>query len=213
MNNGCDVVAWRRGNDGNFSNFDTYEALLNPSLRSESNLLDKIWRWPGPERIRMHLWKMSQGAFLTNSKRMRRGMTQSNLCPLCNNGEENLLHVFRDCTAAAQVWNLISESKFRNDFMIGDFPNWLYLNLSVNETRFDLEWSLIFGVTVYNLWMERNEKVFRNTNPIGNVTARKIHHSCLTIKQSLSENKTLHKVNAKSSLNQDPRWVPLRITS
>lgn len=55
VDNGCDVVAWRRGNDGNFSNSDTYEALLNPGLRSESNLLDKIWRWPGPERIRMHL--------------------------------------------------------------------------------------------------------------------------------------------------------------
>lgn len=73
-------------------------------------------------------------------------MTQSDLCPLCNNGEENLLHVFRDCTAAAQVWNLISESKFPNDFMIGDFPNWQYLNLSV--MRLVLTWSGLLSLAL-----------------------------------------------------------------
>lgn len=39
-----------------------------------------------------------------NFWRMRLSLTNNNLCPACDNQEENLLHLFRDCDYASVQW-------------------------------------------------------------------------------------------------------------
>lgn len=104
---GLDSVAWRLSNDGDFSNSLAYEALMDPSLKATSGLFKTIWRWPGHERGRLLLWKIGQDAVATNSLRWQRGIAQSSACPVCTNAEETLLHLFRDCSRVAHVWQCV----------------------------------------------------------------------------------------------------------
>ncbi|KAK7260903.1 hypothetical protein RIF29_27202 [Crotalaria pallida] len=63
----------------------------------------KLWKWPGPQRIRTLLWKILNDALLTDENRRRRNLTADDECPLCNANEtETILHAFRDCHHAQQ---------------------------------------------------------------------------------------------------------------
>lgn len=42
---------------------------------------------------------------LTNTTRSRLGLTQSNMCPLGEEKEESLFHLFRDCHSFVIVWH------------------------------------------------------------------------------------------------------------
>ena len=41
---------------------------------------------------------------MTNMERKHRHLSENNICPLCKGGEETILHVLRDCPAAAGLW-------------------------------------------------------------------------------------------------------------
>lgn len=83
-----DTVAWTLTSDGMFSNVSAYESLLDPSLNANYNLYKIIWKWIGPERSRVHLWKCSQEASLTNEVSWHRGLANSSLCPICSSEDE-----------------------------------------------------------------------------------------------------------------------------
>ncbi|KAK7273124.1 hypothetical protein RIF29_14170 [Crotalaria pallida] len=63
----------------------------------------KLWKWQGPQRIGILLWKMLNDALLTNENRRRRHLTVDDGCPLCNGNEtKSILYTFRDCQHAQQ---------------------------------------------------------------------------------------------------------------
>lgn len=53
---------------------------------------------------------MAHDALVTNVFRLRRGLTDSGICPLCNHEEESLVHMGRDCSRVAQVWARLAEN-------------------------------------------------------------------------------------------------------
>lgn len=155
---GADMIAWKGGSDDEFSNGATFEALLNPDLNEESNLLKLVWSWRGAERIHYHLWKMSQKAFLTNFDRWRKGLDPNGLCPICASSEETIMHLFRDCQFVMHVWDRVTVGSCTTGFLVDDLLSWMHLNLSSKESRHDVSWQLIFGVSTHVLWSIQNEK-------------------------------------------------------
>lgn len=98
-----DRVAWRLSPDGQFSNATAYEYLLEANFRCPETVFRKIWKWPGPEKFRILLWKVSLEALVTNSWRKRRDLDDTSLCPICGLEEETIIHLVRDCSIIHHV--------------------------------------------------------------------------------------------------------------
>lgn len=69
----------------------------------------------------------------------------------------------RDCTFAREVWKHLVPSTHFDQFVQGNFYDWLKDNLWKRDRFGYQQWGIIFGVGVWLIWKDRNEVVFRNS--------------------------------------------------
>lgn len=112
-----DAMSWKGSSDGSFSVSSAYK-FAAASTSCVDSVFEVIWRWKGPERIRLHLWKVAKDAFLTNDLRYKRGISMDGMCTLCNTANEDTLHVMRDYPIAHSVWNCVSRGNVAQNFYI-----------------------------------------------------------------------------------------------
>lgn len=172
---GEDRAAWKCTADGSFTNASAYETLLDPSLKDDDMPYKWIWSWKGPERVRIHLWKLAHKALITNVWREKRHLVDSNYCPVCGTEEESVMHVVRDCARMVQVWLIISDGHLpHNTFFTENLEQWLLSNLKSVAHRKSLNWPLIFGTTVHLAWQTRNELIFHQKSLSADQLVRRI---------------------------------------
>lgn len=88
---------WGATPDGSFTSKSAYITQMSTQPTNSGTNFNIIWKWKGNERVHTFLWKLGHESILTNVERHLRKMTDSKACPLCNDGDETLLHRFRDC--------------------------------------------------------------------------------------------------------------------
>lgn len=152
-----DGIVWACTTEGTFSVATAYTYITNTPSDFHAGLAKAIWRWKGPERVRLFLWHVARDSLLTNEKRERRGLSDNLLCPICNQRVESLLHVLRYCNQARVVWQQLSPRRMSALFFSSDHVQWLLANLDQSRQQ---DWSITFGVTVYHLWLRRNDFIF-----------------------------------------------------
>lgn len=101
MIRGEDQLCWKGNANGQFSVASAYESITEP-------LLVEIWKWRGPERIKILLWKFASNALLTNERRVNRRIASDPSCPRCGQNVENDDHVFRWNGNSKAIWYLDS---------------------------------------------------------------------------------------------------------
>lgn len=79
-------------------------------------IFKKVWKWSGPARMRAIIWKIAHGKLLTNEERMKRGMSDHNICPRCNSQPESLTHLLRDCDEVQEFWKRHIKQDFLSKF-------------------------------------------------------------------------------------------------
>lgn len=183
---GSDTMAWSLTGDGEFSNSSAYESLLDRTLKSNSNIFKLIWNWKRPERIQMHLWKCALEAMLTNDVRWRRGLASDNRCPLCDHGEETMMHMLRDCIHYTNAWTTIACGNLSSQFFDQDIRTWMIADLSDVGVRGGWQWNIIFGVALNCFWLARNEKVFHGQQPDARSLVMRIRNQVEVIHVSLN---------------------------
>lgn len=94
------------------------------------SLFPCIWKWRGPERIRLLLWKAMHRKLMTNLERMRRHLSSYSTCPLCDQQSESLLHCFRDCQQAATLWMELLRRNNYEFFSNTSLFSWLANNIT-----------------------------------------------------------------------------------
>lgn len=204
---GDDCITRSGSRDGYFSNKFAYISLLDPAMTLHHSLSKQIWRWNGPERHKMHLWNMSQGALVTNEWLQRRGLTDDDSCPICSNGEESLTHLFRDYHKAKEVWHAVANNLLPLQFFTGTFLDWIELNLHFDATYNGFNWAFLFGVVVQCIWWRRNEKVFRQTTIETGQMVRKILAHASVIQQSFNDSQLTLISGASSHTSRDTHWI------
>ncbi|KAL4286488.1 hypothetical protein AHAS_Ahas19G0091200 [Arachis hypogaea] len=140
-----DQIAWTLTSDGSFKLQSAYQDIQDTTSQP-NNIFSLVWKWKGPERIRMFLWLVAHDAILTNAARKRRHMTSDNRCPRCSSNEESTLHVLHDCFFAKSIWCNLLPSGQPPSFFGFDLSNWLLSNIS-KETK----WSNLFGYATSHL--------------------------------------------------------------
>lgn len=84
-----------------------------------------VWKWSGPERVKTFLWLCFKEKLLTNVERERRHMAAGRICRWCNNGDEDVLHILRDCLSAQEAWGSLLRCDIKPEFMEGNLQQWL----------------------------------------------------------------------------------------
>ncbi|MBA0880011.1 hypothetical protein Goshw_024270 [Gossypium schwendimanii] len=79
-------------------------------------------------------------------------------CPICGHGFEDIVHVFRDCLTAKEVWLHVIPSEQHQRFFSDTLQNWLSANLFCHLRLQDggnVTWSAVEVVKVFFSWVQQ----------------------------------------------------------
>lgn len=158
-----DQICWREESSGSFSVRSAYSIMRHDTNAPEAAKWNAIWRLKITNRIKVFLWLTRHKKLMTNSMRMRRGMTTSDGCWLCHNAREDIDHVLRRCTAADEVWRMMLP-KWHSETRNLSFQDWLDRGLTTKGNGFSPQNdNTLFAVSLWWIWRWRNEAVFSNS--------------------------------------------------
>ncbi|KAL4326271.1 hypothetical protein GQ457_11G005490 [Hibiscus cannabinus] len=173
---GSDSIGWRWDSKRIFTSKSAYSLLVqhpggSPNIiwkciwslqvqhpGGSHNIIWKcIWSLQVPQRIRVFLWLSNRERLLTNEERFRRHLALDARCCICNNADESVLHILRDCTKARETWSKIIPSSRLDNFFDYSLQHWLEANLC-SKTEFggnDSMWDICFATICWQLWKRR----------------------------------------------------------
>eukprot|EP00253_Pinus_taeda_P017843 PITA_17843 len=158
-----DILRWGYLPKGTYSTSEAY-SLIEESNTRQDPLWDRIWSFKTWPKISHFLWLVGHKKILTWDKLRRRNFHGPSICHNCNNNEETIQHLLDTCPIANQLWNQVSfrcqrRCKDHEDIIdtIRHWPKGPYDCDILNHL-----WNHIPGIIVWNLWKERNRRIFKN---------------------------------------------------
>ncbi|OMP00911.1 reverse transcriptase [Corchorus capsularis] len=147
---------WKYTANGVFNTQSAYLASIDEEVDDAHSGWKWFWRLPALARWLHFLWLVRRGRLLTNSLRASWGLGDA-LCRLCGVTEKSIMHTLRDCTHAYKVWVALGKMPDNESFF-----EWVDANLLFTELHGDVEWRVIFIVTLWRLWTRRCDFVMKN---------------------------------------------------
>lgn len=161
---GNDYIRWLPTGNGEFSVKSAYNMIVKSSPTNRN--YKAIWKLKVPEKVRLFVWRLSHDRLLTR-ERCSCWFGSSDRCHLCPNQVESTLHVLRDCSAAASLWNKFLHPRHFNVFYNHDFSSWLSDNLSNKFSPvLNFNWNQIWATITWSLWRWRNDSLFNSSSNI-----------------------------------------------
>ncbi|KAK4282627.1 hypothetical protein QN277_013982 [Acacia crassicarpa] len=145
------------------SNSVTVRAIykcLSPHVTTDEvsqKMWKQLWRWKGPQKVKIFAWMMVHQRLLTMS-RIARWSGGDGLCPCCKREPESLLHALRDCITAKGIWENLVSTNFNWSFFDQDTKSWMVHNFGVAvNCNVSERWLTIFLITCWKIWNWRNK--------------------------------------------------------
>uniref|UniRef100_A0A2N9G1B6 Reverse transcriptase domain-containing protein n=1 Tax=Fagus sylvatica TaxID=28930 RepID=A0A2N9G1B6_FAGSY len=96
---------WCLSQDGLFTCKSAYQVALNAETPYQSITCWKwIWKLNTIPRVISFLWLACHNRLLTKALLTQHHILQDNLCPLCKEAPETILHILRDCSKVQPIW-------------------------------------------------------------------------------------------------------------
>jgi hypothetical protein len=159
-----DDISWKLTGNGQYSAASAYKlqflGLVESSLNS---LVWKVWATP---KAKNHAWLALQKRLWTADRLRRRGWENCGLCQLCKQTEENHDHLFVHCRYTVRIWELLKGWLGLQGFCprlwsgLGIHEWWSSMVEGSGPHRKGLASLLL--LTVWEIWKERNARVFRH---------------------------------------------------
>ncbi|KAF7800797.1 putative ribonuclease H protein [Senna tora] len=214
---GKDSFAWIFSKDGQFSTKSAYMDVVFSGNSNTGFIWKKIWKCPAIQRAQSFLWILSHDCIMTESQRLKRKLSNSDMCRRCNLSRESSLHAIRDCPLVKPLWYKIVDKKYWSNFFSLELRDWVVFNLSrVTSDRLNLPWSSTFGTTCWYIWKQRNDWVFNNKKASATVLTHAIDLHLQEITKALALRKD-PKVNQKETCelitwkNPEKNWIKINV--
>lgn len=121
--------------------------------------------------MKLFIWKVNNNGLLVNFERRRRGLTDHGGCPICDEGEETLDHLFRRCSRAIECWRISNAPRDFTAYSHAPLEKWIENSCADNKKKQEEKsWQTSFPYILWNLWKARNKSVFDGIH----MTAREI---------------------------------------
>ncbi|XP_016177702.1 uncharacterized protein LOC107619990 [Arachis ipaensis] len=124
-----------------------------------------IWKGLVPTRVELFGWFVLVGRVNTKERLSRLGILQQhdNICVLCKKDIECVHHLFMFCEFTWQVWCVWLRC-FHRDWAVprsikGLFESW---NGTTSRKEEQKRWLAGFFAVIWNVWLERNNRIFNN---------------------------------------------------
>jgi hypothetical protein len=171
-----DTISWRLTSNGQYSVKSVYDLQFFGS--TTSNLYKSVWKvWATP-KAKFFAWLLTQNRIWTANRLQKRGWPNCGLCPLCKQETESVCHLFIHCRYVVRLWNLIRVWLGIPGIMPGQWVGlsinnwWNQMTSGATPNRRAIA-SLSLLVT-WEIWAERNARVFHNKHAPPSVMLDKI---------------------------------------
>nr|XP_025670460.1 uncharacterized protein LOC112770292 [Arachis hypogaea] len=164
-----DSVVWKFDNTCVFSTQSFLQVIQTETLSDEItsySFTSALWKGLVPPRIEMFGWFVLVGQINTKDILTRLGVDihSDNICVLCHKGVETVEHLFFRCEVTWQVWCYWLRS-FGRDWVIPGtmkelFGSWIGMH---GRRQGQKLWMMAFFAVIWNIWLERNVRIFKNT--------------------------------------------------
>ncbi|KAK7828264.1 putative ribonuclease h protein [Quercus suber] len=126
-----------------------------------------VWKANAIPKIKCFIWQCCHESILVRAVLAKRGILDFDTCPLCNNYPETIDHLLRSCTLAKSFWESISPPMQANYFYGMNFMDWLRLNVCSVACygSLGIDWSIVFSIGLWCLWIRRNRVVSQKAKP------------------------------------------------
>lgn len=183
---GRDILRWGKETKGAFTIREAYKVKIQQEQgAAEEQKWRKIWRnkwWP---KIKMFVWLVGKKRILTWDRIQKRGFSGPSRCSLCQLDKEDQEHLLNGCSAAQFQWektrNLFSTTDRNPQDIIQTLCDWGEGKFKSRIVR--RAWNLTAGFNVWNLWKERNSRIFKgkasDLEEVWKRTLRQIRESIL----------------------------------
>lgn len=168
-----DEISWNLTENGTYSSKSAYKAQFYGSIAAPIG--SSVWKIWAPPKIKFFSWLFVQDRIWTSDRLERRHWDNCGNCPLCNRVLESVEHLFVHCRFSIRIWALIKD--------------WLGLHLLFPNTWTTLPlidwWNLmtkhkgmasITLLVTWEIWNERNARVFKNKHAPPTVIFDKIRN-------------------------------------
>ncbi|GAB4840998.1 hypothetical protein Ancab_039666 [Ancistrocladus abbreviatus] len=159
-----DGWTWDLSKDGCFTVQAAYRFLNDGFHFPNLVMLTLIWKAKIPVKVQVFIWRAANDAIQTRHQLFNRGVLSRDnvlLCERCGLQVEDIDHVLLRCTYAYDVWRQVC-GWWGVQTVCG--PLWVNLFLPcqsrVRRKRRQI-WVIIFGATIWALWLSRNALIFR----------------------------------------------------
>ena len=123
-----------------------------------------VWKARVPPRVKFFAWLALQDRCWTAERRRRHGLQDSDSCALCDQAVESMDHLLTKCSFSREVW-------FRCFDVLGwthrlpspdlSFIGWWLQARKGFDKRSKRGFDSVVLLTVWMIWKERNNRVFR----------------------------------------------------
>jgi hypothetical protein len=155
---------WKLANDGIYSTKTAYMAQF--SGLSRSSLQVSVWKAWAPPKCKFFAWLVNQNRIWTADRLQRRGWPNCDRCPLCKQVQESAAHLLFQCRFSIRIWNEVFAwlgmhipTALWHRF--GTVKAWWDELLTSNAHPVKALSSALLLVG-WEIWKERNARVFRN---------------------------------------------------
>lgn len=133
------------------------------------------------------LWMAIRGRLKTTDRISRWFNVTSILCPLCKSADETHSHLFFSCQFSKCIWDNLKPLCKLDDLSC----IWAEIVSGISsKTTNNSIWSviqrLVFGAAVYNIWQERNGRIFnndfRNEESVFKVIVDTVRHKLMVLR-------------------------------
>lgn len=159
-----DKVVWNLTANGVYSCTSAYEAQFFTRIHKPE--LSRVWRGMVEGKVRFYLWLLLQNRNWTADRLQARGWPHDALCSLCDQELETTNHLSLHCSFAKVIWDLFRRSTddlcsaAATATSISEW--WEHTGRGRGSKDRNKEEMTLAAYIVWNLWKERNRRVFEH---------------------------------------------------
>ncbi|WVZ68209.1 hypothetical protein U9M48_017172 [Paspalum notatum var. saurae] len=157
-----DNFCWRWTPDHQYSAASAYKScFVGSTLLAGAKV---VWKARVPPRVKFFAWLALQDRCWTAERRRRHGLQDSDSCALCDQAVSSMDHLLTKCSFSREVW-------FRCFDVLGwthrlpspdlSFIDWWLQARKGFDKRSKRGFDSVVLLTVWVIWKERNDRVFR----------------------------------------------------
>lgn len=160
---GPDSLRWGYAEKGTFTSTEAYHIIIKGNYIKDK-IWERIWQPPIWPKISTFLWLLSHNRTLTWDNLSKRKFGGPSICLNCKIEEESAAHLMHLCPLSRRIWEKVSFRCQKEVSVRGDINNTLrsWPQQPSQCNILNTLWKIIPGIVMWNIWKERNRRVFKD---------------------------------------------------